>query len=329
MFNHIVDEIKELENSMETYAVAMVVRRVEPTSGKPGDKAIIRQDGSISGWIGGGCTKGIILKEALAAMKDGKPRLVSIDNENLGQTKPGVVSYTMTCHSGGSVDVYIEPVLPKPHLVVIGKSHIAKALTKLGQTMGYQISLIADSFDGLEVEGRVAKLLLNDFDKIKIRPNTCIIVSTQGEGDEAALEKAVKSGAEYVSFVASRKKANAVFHELRNRDISFDQLKKLKTPAGLDIFAKLPEEVALSIIGQIIEHIRKPSEATNEELSSPNSSGPSLPEDYYINPVCQVPVHKASAKHVLEHQGEKVYFCCDGCKVSFEKEPEKYMTITE
>jgi len=124
-----------------------------------------------------------------------------------------------------------------------------------------------------------------------------------------------------VSFVASRRKANAVFNNLRQRGISFDQLKRIKTPAGLDIGAKLPEEVAISIIAEVISFIRSEENVTQEE----DGKSAAFNEDIYINPVCGVPVQKSTAKHVLEFEGESVYFCCDGCKVSFEKEPEKYM----
>jgi len=326
MFNDFLKEAQALETSMETYAVAMVVRRVVPTSGKPGDKAIIRQDGSISGWIGGGCTRGIILKEALAAMKDGKPRLVSIDKDGKEQ-KPGVISYSMTCQSGGTVDVYIEPVLPKPQLVIMGKSHIAMALSKLGKAMGYHIDVVADN---IEQEGFVDAdryLSPTEFDIKDIKPNSCIIVSTQGEGDENALEQAIKSGASYIAFVASRRKANSIFRELKDRDITFDQIKKVKTPAGMDIQAKLPEEVAISVLAQIIQHIRQPEPATTPEKKAIKDQKPPALKDYYINPVCQVPVHKATAKHTIDYNGQKVYFCCDGCRVSFEKEPEKYIAI--
>lgn len=324
MFNDFLKEAQALKDTMEIYALAMVVRRVVPTSGKPGDKAIIRKDGSISGWIGGGCTRGIILKEALAAMKDGKPRLVSIDNDGNSVSKPGVMKYNMTCQSGGAVDVYIEPVLPKPHLMIMGKSHIAMALCQLGKTMGYTVSLVCDSTDRDGFMGADHFILQSDFSDHSVSANTYIVVSTQGEGDEVALENAVRSKAAYVAFVASRRKANSLFRELKNRGLSFDQLKQIKTPAGLDIKAKLPEEVAISILAQIIQHIRE-EDQPEEKNDLAADAGPALPEDYYVNPVCQVPVHKASAKHVVEYREEKVYFCCDGCKVSFEKEPEKYL----
>ena len=327
MFNDVFKEALELSNTRETYALAMVVSREVPTSGKPGDKAIIRRDGSISGWIGGGCTRGIVLKEALAAMQDGKPRLVKIDNNAHPSTKPGVVKYHMTCQSGGAIEVYIEPVLPKPHLMIMGKSHIAMALSRLGKTMGYSVSLVADAIDTEAFPEADQQIPLADFEPTVVKDNTYIVVSTQGEGDEDALEQALRSGAAYVAFVASRRKANALFRELKNRGISIDQLKDIKTPAGLDIQAKLPEEVAISILAQIIQHLRSETPEHSTTAEKEDQLQAALPEDYYINPVCKVPVHKASAKHVVEFQEEKVYFCCDGCKVSFEQEPEKYMAV--
>ena len=201
-------------------------------------------------------------------MKDGKPRLVSIDNEATGEHKAGVVSYTMTYHSGGLVDVYIELVLPKPHLMIMGESHIAMELSKLGKTMGYKVSVVAGNIDQEGFADADEHFTFQNIDKESVRPNTYMVVSTQREGDEIALEKVIKREASYVAFVASRRKANAIFHELRARGITMDQLKKLKMPAGLNIQAKLPEEVAISILAQIIEHIRKlakVSETKNEK----------------------------------------------------------------
>lgn len=324
MFNDFIKETSALQDSMETYAIALVVSRVVPTSGKPGDKAIIRKDGSISGWIGGGCTRGIVLKEALAAMQDGKPRLVSIDKDGQSESKPGVMNYQMTCQSGGAVNIYIEPVLPKPHLLIMGQSHIAMALARLGQTMGYSLSLVASSneVDGFEMVDQ--QMTLADFDPQSVKANTYIVVSTQGEGDALALEKAILSGADYIAFVASRRKANSLFRQLKEQGISFDQLRGVKTPAGIDIQAKLPEEVAISILAEIIQHLRQgPAKPTTEKRVAANAV--EMPDAYYVNPVCQVPVHKATAKHVVDYGAERVYFCCDGCKVTFEQAPEQYL----
>ncbi len=321
MHNSFLEQATTLNKGKESYATAFIVRRKIPSSGKPGDKAIITKDGQIHGWIGGGCTRGIVLKEALNAIQEGKPRLVSISPEARENAASGVKNYAMTCQSGGEVEVYIEPVLPKPHIVIFGSSHIAMALAKISKAMGYQVSAVMPKPDKAvypEVDNLVSTA---DFQSENLQANSYLIVCTQGEGDTEALHKAILSEKPYLSFVASRKKANSIFRDLRKLGVTFDQLKTIKTPAGLDIGAKLPEEVAISILAEIIQDFR------GEQAETTAQTPAALPnEDYYMNPVCNIPVQKSTAKHVLEYKDEKVYFCCDGCKVSFEKAPEQYMT---
>jgi xanthine dehydrogenase accessory factor len=320
MFNHFLERSKDLYNKQEPFAMAFVVSRQEPSSGKPGDKAIIEKSGKLTGWIGGGCTRGIVLKEASNAISDGQPRLVRISPDGESRTEVGVKEYKMTCHSGGSVEIYIEPVLPRPQILIFGKSHVAMALAKIAKAMDYTVNVISEGADTIafpNVDGLMDKADLQEL----INPHTCVVVCTQGENDEQALEQALGSGAPYISFVASRRKGSAVFYNLRQRGINFDQLKKIKTPAGLDINAKLPEEVAISILAEIIQYTRteKPEPTSSAEATSSGENN-----NVFINPVCGIPVEKSTAKHVIEYQGENYYFCCDGCKVSFEKEPEKY-----
>ncbi|MEL6943569.1 MAG: XdhC family protein, partial [Bacteroidota bacterium] len=168
-----------------------------------------------------------------------------------------------------------------------------------------------------------ADRIIEDVTKLTevLSPNSCIVVCTQGEDDEGHLEQALRSGVEYVSFVASRRKANAIFRTLRKRGTTFDDLKRVKTPAGLDINAKLSPEVALSILAQIVAFIRaeKQEEAVTDQQEQASANA-----NIFINPVCGVPVEKSTAKHVIQHEDKDYYFCCDGCKVSFEKEPERY-----
>lgn len=320
MSDEFLEQYKELNQQKIPFATAIVVNRVEPSSGKPGDKAIILQDGTIKGWIGGGCTRGIVLKEALLAIQQGKPRLVSISPDSKAATTQGVVSYTMTCQSGGSVSVYIEPVLPRPHILILGKSHIAMALAKLSKATGYEVSVLSK---GIEKDGFPTTDKLIDDDRLDpslIEPNTYIVVCTQGENDALALQQAIKSGADYISFVSSYKKANAIYSELRKQGISFEELEKIKTPAGLKINAKLPEEVAVSILAEIIATLRDPKKEASPE-SQLNL------DEYFINPVCNVPIQKSTAKHIIPYKGRDYYFCCDGCKVSFDLEPEKYALL--
>ena len=323
MFHQFLHTTQSLYQNKEPFAIAFVVNREVPSSGKPGDKAVITKDGKITGWIGGGCTRGIVLKEALEAIDTGNPRLVKISPDGKVESSPGVNAYPMTCHSGGTVELYIEPVLPKPQLLVMGKSNVAMALAKLGKAMDYPVTIAAKSIDKTGF-GDVDRIIEKGLKKGDVTTNTCIVVCTQGENDEDALEQAVKSDAPYIAFVASMRKANAIFTTLRQRGITFEQLKKIKTPAGLNINAKLPEEVAVSILAQIIEFIRK------EDAEMPTlkkESKPAEMDDLFINPVCNVPVQKSTAKHVINYKKKDYYFCCDGCKVSFEKEPAKYALV--
>ncbi len=316
MFNRFLDASSELYQSNEAFAIAYVVKKQGLTSGKPGDKAVVKKDGTLIGWIGGGCSKGIIIKEALEAIQDGKPRMIAIHPDAKEGEEKGVKTYSMTCHSGGAVDVFIEPVLPKPEIIIVGQSHVAYYLSKLAEAMEFRISCVVTNnntgmFDHV-------KNTYTGFDEIKSE-GPYVVVCTQGEGDEKALLSVLNLDFKYLSFVASRKKSNAIFKTLRGFGVTFDQLRLIKTPAGLDINAKLPEEVAVSILAEIIQNYR--SEEEGESKNTPVQ----LNDDMYINPVCNIPVSKSTAKHIVEYKNEKVYFCCDGCKVSFEKDPEKYM----
>ncbi|MEM6630341.1 MAG: XdhC family protein [Bacteroidota bacterium] len=315
-FFHIARE-KELKQ--EPFAMAFVVNRQIPSSGKPGDKAVITSDGNVEGWIGGGCTQGIVIKEAQAAIQDGKPRLVHISPEGEKIEESGVIPYNMTCHSGGMVKIYIEPVLPKPHILIMGRSHVAMALAKLAKAMGYTVSAMAADADPVSFPTADHYYPTGPLTEEILLPQTFIVVCTQGEQDEIMMEAALRSPIPYVAFVSSRRKANAIFKYLRDVKIPIERLQQVRTPAGMDIGAKIPEEVALSILAQIVQELR--SEKEEEAVATPTIDSNS---DIYINPVCEVPVKKSTAKHVLEYKGAKVYFCCDGCKHTFEQNPEPY-----
>lgn len=327
MFNEFLKKTQELHHKKEPFVLAFVVNRQVPSSGKPGDKAVIEQSGKITGWIGGGCTRGIVLKEASLAIAEGKPRLVRISPEKSDVLKPGVMEYNMTCHSGGEVEIYIEPVLPRPEVVIMGKSQVARALCKLAKAMDYTVTVTGKGVDRVHFPGAdyVLDAGLNGH---PVGPNTCVVVCTQGEDDESHLQEALASEALYVSFVASKRKANAIFRTLRTLGADFDDLKKIKTPAGLDINAKLPEEVAVSILAEIVAFIRDENRAQEAvDLAESRPTATRVTDSVFINPVCAVPVEKATAKHVIDYEGVNYYFCCDGCKVTFEKDPEKYALV--
>ncbi|MEM6725054.1 MAG: XdhC family protein [Bacteroidota bacterium] len=324
MFNKLIDKMNELHEKRAPFAIASVVLREVPSSGKPGDRAIIEANGTMTGWIGGGCTQGIILKEAQEAIESGKPRLIRIAPQALDHTEVnGKKLYHMTCHSGGSVEVYIDPVLPKPDIVIMGKSHVAMSLAKIASAMDYQVSIVSKGADKIMFPTADQIFDQTALDHQLVNPYTFIIVCTQGENDELALEQACRSGVPYVAFVASFRKANAVFGYLRDVGVDMNRIRAIKTPAGLDLNAKTPEEVAISILAQIIQTLRN-EEVPYAQSGTAIQETPAVNADIFINPVCNIPVQKSTAKHVLEYEGNSYYFCCDGCKVSFEQTPEQY-----
>src|SRR5690349_10634859 len=223
-----------LTESGEPFALATIVRCDRPTSAKPGAKALIRTDGTVSGWIGGSCAEPVVVKEALRALADGQPRFIALVGEGgsgPGQ-REGMLAYPMTCHSGGTVEVFIEPVLPKPQVVVIGKGPVGETLAKLSQVMDFTVTQVPS-------EAAVERL-----SKLSVTPRTFIVVVTHGTFDEDALEHALRTDAGYVSLVASTKRAGAVMGALRARGVQVDRLSRLKAPAGLDIGAVTPGEIA-------------------------------------------------------------------------------------
>ena len=196
----------KLSKKRVSFATAVVVKHDTPISGKSGDKAIILNDGSLLGWIGGGCTSPIIIKEGLSALNSGKSKLIAIDPEKNSDNGPGEKHFQMTCHSGGSLSVYVEPVSPRPLIVVMGNSPVASSLLKMSSELGYETLWTVDNekeTEFMEVD-RIQKSF--DLKNINLSSPCFIIVCTQGENDWEALESAMKTSVNYVAFVGSRRK---------------------------------------------------------------------------------------------------------------------------
>src|ERR1700734_389875 len=323
MFDRFLNKAAELLAKGEPFVTASVVRFQAPISGKPGDKAIIFADGKMWGWIGGGCAQPVVIKEALKALVDGKPRLVRISPT--GAPEDGIVDYTMTCHSGGTLDIYIEPVLPKPHILIFGRSPLAQTLARLSKTVGYRISVVAPGADQEQFPDVDLLQADSNLGELKIGRETFIVVSTQGEGDEEALEQAARTNAAYVAFVASKIKAQKVIEYLREAGVPSDRVSQIHAPAGLDIRAALPEEIAVSILAEIIQlkgNRAKPV-AESRKNALPVLNLPVLSKEAR-DPVCGMLVNVSAAKYKSEHDGSEVYFCCARCKQAFDRQPEKY-----
>jgi len=328
MFEDFLKKSADLMAQGQSFVTATVVRCQAPSSGKPGDKAIIDPNGEIWGWIGGGCAQPVVVKEALKSLADRRPRLVRISPSAEG-SEEGMVDYTMTCHSGGALDIYIEPVFPKPHIVILGRSPIAQTLARLARTIGYTVTVVAA--EELKTELFADAVLMQDRDfnlsKTNTSARTFVVVSTQGEGDEEALEQAVRSDADYVAFVASRTKAQKVFEYLRGKGIAQAKLDAVRAPAGLNIGAGAPEEIAVSILAEIIK-VQSAAEgkSTTAKLAKTSQALPVLNTEAR-DPICGMMVDTGKARYKTHNQGKWFYFCCAGCKDVFEKHPEQYAAV--
>ena len=329
MNTDLLQRATELDRTGVAFALATVVRVEKPTSAKPGANAIITSDGTLTGWVGGSCTEHTVLSQARKALRDGQPRLVRMcPPEKLGVApQEGVVEVALTCVSGGTLEVYIEPHLPRPQLIIVGHLPVAIALARLGSSIGYEANVM-----GLEITPHLLFELEHiqvfdklDFSQLSPNPHSYIVVASHGNYDEEALAWALMTDAPYVALVSSRKRAESVVQILRDTGMPPDRMARLKYPAGLDIGAVEPDEIALSILAEIIQ-VRhqsmekkqvQPHEHATESQPSPTEA---------IDPVCGMTVEIATARHKTEYAEQTYYFCAPGCKRSFEKDPEKYLT---
>src|SRR5919198_4115608 len=306
-------EAAELKQRDETFALATVVRCQRPASARPGAKALIYADGRLEGWVGGSCARPVVVREALRAMALGTPRLIRLrgrggptneDDENL-------IEYPMTCHSGGSLEIYVEPHLPAPRLIVVGDAPVARALVSLASFLGYYVTAVA--LDATERDFPDARRVVRQFDDVRLELDgrSYLVLAGVGDYDEQALEQAVSADPAYIAVVASPRRAAALRAYLSDRGVPEAAVAKIKAPAGLDIGAVEPEEIALSIMAEIVELRRR---------SDPSSRVPQAGPETAIDPVCGMSVEIAGARHVAEFGGEKLYFCCPACKRRFVQE---------
>jgi xanthine dehydrogenase accessory factor len=255
----VLDLVSSLKAKGETFALATVVRTVAMTAAKAGAKAVIRPDGTISeGWIGGGCARGAVVSAAKEAMADGRSRLISVQPPDVledhgvkaGEEREGVRFARNMCPSHGTMDIFIEPVLPRPQIVLFGSSPVAVAISDLARRMGFAVTICAPGPEQAafgDADRRIEGFAL----PVMEEGPRFVVVATQGRGDEAALQAALGAETDYVAFVGSRLKAEALKAELASHNADPSRLAMLRSPAGLDIGAIGPEEIALSILAEI------------------------------------------------------------------------------
>jgi xanthine dehydrogenase accessory factor len=321
------DRIAELERCHAIFAVATVVARRSPVSSHLGDRAVVFADGRMEGFVGGSCSRDIVRRQALNSIASGKPRLLHIRPdeldavaraENDGEER---VFVPMGCASEGEVDVYIEPHIPLRRLVVAGFTPVAEALARIAATLDYDVvrvvandelrdAAFAQGTRAVAIEGLSDYLTsLDGFERARL----VAIVASQGHYDEAALEALLRIDGAYVGLLASRKRAATVLGVLAQGGVPPERLERVRTPVGLDIGARSPGEVAVSILAEVIGST--PILAEPAALAQPVATA--------VDPVCGMDVDVAGARHVLERDGVLHYFCCAGCRAAFAAEPAR------
>jgi xanthine dehydrogenase accessory factor len=292
----------ELAGGERPFALVTVVRTEPSTSARIGDRAIVFADGSLDGWVGGGCIGPTARREALAALEEGMPRLVRVTPDTAA-AQPGVRMARMTCASEGTADLYVEPFLPRPTLIVAGDSPVAATLAAIAPPLGFRL-LTMDANTRLTPG------------EIPYPQDSWMVVATFGEFDEDAVEAGIRVGLPYVGLVASERRAGQVLSGLRERGLEERDLAVVRSPAGLPLGTSGQEGISLSVMAEI---------SSLRAESRPNFSGVQEREpDSAVDPVCGMAVEVASAGETVEHEGTHYYFCCAGCRRTFEQEPEKY-----
>jgi xanthine dehydrogenase accessory factor len=307
----VLEQIGELARSGQAFALATVVWRQGPSSSKAGSRAIITSDGELRGWIGGACAEPVVIREAKQVMADGNPRLLLLGTpDQFGTAVPeGMTVVPISCQSEGALQVYIEPVLPVPHLVIVGSSPMAHTLAELARALGWRTDLVSPQ----------------DFTAGRADARSMVIVATQGHGDEDMIERAAGMRPAYLGLVASRRRGEAVLGYLAERGVPQDQLDRVHAPAGLDLGRTTHEEMAVAILAELVQ--LRASGAL--DVPAPNELG-SVPRTELTlaeatDPVCGMTVVANAAGLPLEHDGITYYFGCAGCHRTFADNPDAYV----
>ena len=330
----VLEEMGELTRRGEPFALATVVWRQSPSSSQPGARAIITAGGELHGWIGGACAEPVVIREAQHVMAEGTARLLLLGTpEQFGAAVPdGMTVIPISCQSEGALEVYIEPVLPVPHLVIVGDSPMTRTLASLAGALGWRTEQIrGPDFTPEAADGR-----------------SMIVVATQGHDDEDVLERAVAARPAYLGLVGSRRRGATVLGYLADRGVPQDQLDRVRVPAGLDLGRTTHQEIAVAILAELVQLRASGALVSGALASGTLASGaqagplgrgtgtesarqaglegarPAARPALVIDPVCGMTV-SADSSRPLRYEGTDYYFCCAGCRQAFEQDPDAYV----
>ena len=329
---------QELAAAGAAFVTATVVRAQRPTSVDAGNVALVLGDGTVEGFVGGACAEHSVRAYALEAMQSQEavllrilpPVLPEVGFADAGEAGPageerpgpgarrdqvpaglrpedGAVTVQNPCLSGGAIEVFLEPVLPAPRVLVVGDTPIAGALMQIGAELGLDVVAV----DGGALDPR--------------RDDLALVVAAHGRDELHALRRGLESGMPYVGLVASSKRGAGVIGELRGDGVSSALVELIDVPAGIDIGARTPAEIALSILAEIVSVRRVRRSAASKPgagVSAPASLPASTSATTAIDPICGMTVAAVASTPSAQHDGERFYFCCEGCKDKFEKQHE-------
>ena len=313
----------DLSRRGEPLVLASVVWRRAPSSGKVGSTALVTTDGRVQGWLGGACAEPTVVREALKALEEGTPRLLFLGTPDELQTmqRPDVVSVPIACQSEGALEVYVEPVLPQPSLIVIGRSPAVAALAALGSALGWPTVVVDEGGRPEDYPGAGRVVASLDLQAAGVNQRSFVVVATQGHYDEDALQRALETPAAYVGLVASAKRAEAVLGYLEDRGVSEDALARVHAPAGLDLGRIAHDEIAVAILAELVQ--------LRAAGALEGTVQPAVPERHEeIDPVCHMTVDVASARYRTVHDRRTYYFCSAGCQRRFEEDPAAFAAAT-
>jgi xanthine dehydrogenase accessory factor len=290
----VTDTAAELTRTREPFVQATVVRAQKPTSAHAGDTALVRADGRIDGFVGGTCAEASVREYGLMTLATNQPLLLRIvAGELAGQAEEGAVTVANPCLSGGSMEIFLEPRVPAPRMLVVGDSPIAKALAQLGGPLGYAVELVAGE------------------DAAPRADDAALVVASHGRGEEPALTAALRLGVPYVGLIASRTRGASVLAVL---DVTDDQRSRVHSPAGLDIGGRTAAEIALSVLAEIVQ----------ERRAAERHGAPAAEPARAVDPVCGMTVAPGDATPHATVDGTTTWFCCEGCRTAFLADPARY-----
>jgi xanthine dehydrogenase accessory factor len=290
----VLEHAAELRRAGEEFVMATVVWREAPSSGQSGSRALVTASGEVRGWIGGACAEPVLIREALDALAERRPRLLALGrSDQHGELPPGTTTVPIACQSEGALQIYIEPVPAVPHLTVVGRSPMAHTLAQLARDLDWRAEVV----DG------------PDFARTEVDPRAAVVIATQGHGDEDALEHAIGGGPAYLGVVASSRRGEALRGYLADRGVADDVIDAVRVPVGLDLGHTSHKEMAVAILAELVR--LRASGALDVEVTAPERPAE------VIDPICGMTVTVTDSAISFELDGETYYFCCAGCRTRF------------